>query len=59
MTSIVLSFVGNQDPCSAQTDEEGSEITLLRHLLQKNDAIAKIILMHTSGTATRVKETND
>jgi hypothetical protein len=59
MASIVLSFVGNQDPCSGQTNQEGSIITMLRHLLQESDVIAKIVLMHTSDTETRAKETQE
>ena len=34
MASIILSFVGNQDPESKQTREEGSIVTLIRHLFK-------------------------
>jgi hypothetical protein len=59
MASIVLSFVGEQDPCSPKTNQEGSIVTLLRHLLNNNYEIAKIILMHTSGTKQGAKDTQE
>lgn len=59
MASILLSFVGNQDPISAQTNEEGSVVTLLRHLLSEKYSIDKVVLMHTSGTETHAEETKE
>ena len=32
MKQVLLSFVGDQDPCSQKTQEEGSVVTLCRHL---------------------------
>ncbi|WP_019498648.1 hypothetical protein [Pseudanabaena sp. PCC 6802] len=59
MSSIVLSFVGDQDPCSAKTSQEGSVVTLLRHLLQEKYTIAKVMLLYTSGTAKGAEETKE
>ena len=59
MASIVLSFVGNQDPLAA-TDTEGSICTLLRFLLtEKQKTIKKVILLYTEGTQTKAKDTQD
>ncbi|WP_243397369.1 hypothetical protein [Crocosphaera subtropica] len=50
MASIVLSFVGNQDPASETTNQEGSIITLIRHLIKLNSKIRKVILLYTEDT---------
>ncbi|MGF1588845.1 MAG: hypothetical protein ACFCU7_06330 [Pleurocapsa sp.] len=50
MSSILLSFVGNQDPGSDKNDREGSIVTLIRHLLEKNQKIKGAILLYTMGT---------
>ncbi|MGF1539288.1 MAG: hypothetical protein ACFCU5_02380 [Pleurocapsa sp.] len=50
MSSILLSFVGNQDPGSEGTDTEGSIVTLTKHLLEQNHKIKGAILLYTSGT---------
>lgn len=59
MASIVLSFVGNQDPYSDNTKEEGSIITLLRYLQTNNTILKKIILLHTSETQDRASLTKE
>ena len=50
MSSILLSFVGNQDPGSEQTNKEGSIVSLVRHLLEQNNLINRIILLYTQDT---------
>jgi hypothetical protein len=58
MASIILSFVGNQDPVSDNTGEEGSIVTLVRHLLQEQKAtIKQILLLHTQETQDRAELT--
>lgn len=57
MASIVISFVGNQDPISDDTSEEGSIVTLVRHLLAENCCINRVILLHTKTTKERAELT--
>lgn len=58
MASIILSFVGNQDPVSDGTEEEGSIVTLVRHLLEEQKTtIKQIILLHTQETQDRAELT--
>lgn len=59
MASIVLSFIGTQDPYSNQTKEEGSLITLLRFLVSRGTAIARVFLLYTEGTAQNARDTKD
>jgi hypothetical protein len=59
MTSIVLSFVGEQDPYSEKTKEEGSIVTLLRHLVAQKYEIKKAVLLHTEGTSKGALDTRD
>jgi hypothetical protein len=59
MASIVLSFVGEQDPYSEKTQEEGSIVTLLRHLMAERYEIKKAVLFHTEGTAKGAVDTKD
>ena len=58
MASVVLSFVGNQDPFAA-TETEGSIISLLRFLLNRGATIKKVLLLHTEGTAKNARDTQD
>ncbi|MBU6185767.1 MAG: hypothetical protein KGQ16_04940 [Cyanobacteria bacterium REEB444] len=58
MPSILLSFVGNQDPFS-KNHTEGSIISLVRHLTAQNHPIIRAILLHTSDTASNAQETQD
>jgi hypothetical protein len=59
MTSIVLSFVGNQDPVSGDTDREGSIVTLVKHLVSEGLAIDKVLLLHTKTTAQGAIDTQE
>jgi hypothetical protein len=57
MPSILLSFVGNQDPFSETTDQEGSIVTLVRHLMDQNCTIKLVFLLHTADTTERAELT--
>ena len=59
MASIVLSFVGGQDPYSKNTNKEGSVATLIRHLLGQKVTIGRVFLLYTEGTANNASETKD
>ena len=59
MASIILSFVGNQDPESKQTREEGSIVTLIRHLFKLENEIKKVFLLHTIDTKDNAYLTKD
>ncbi len=59
MASLVLSFVGNQDPFSEQTTEEGSIVTLIRYLMAEHNTINRVILLHTAETQQRAEATKD
>lgn len=59
MASIVLSFVGSQDPYSRITNEEGSIVALIRHLLDQKYSIRRIILLPTEATVNNANETKD
>jgi len=48
MASIILSFVGGQDPYSDVTSEEGSIVSLVKHLLSVTTEIKKILLLYTN-----------
>jgi hypothetical protein len=58
MSSILLSFVGNQDPFGREHDE-GSIITLTRHLLQENYRINQIILLYAQDHREAATSTKD
>lgn len=57
MASILLSFVGQQDPVSDQTREDGSIVTLIGHLLAAQTTIRAIILLCTENTQERAELT--
>lgn len=59
MASIILSFVGKQDPYSDSTTAEGSIVTLVRHLLQEQCVIHRVILLYTVDTEQGALETRD
>lgn len=59
MSSIILSFVGKQDPYSDSTHEEGSIITLVRHLLGQQCQVSRVILLYTTETKQRAQDTQD
>lgn len=56
-SSIVLSFVGQQDPYSESTSQEGSIATLIRHLLDQKYSIRRVILLHTQDVAQKASDT--
>jgi hypothetical protein len=58
MASIVLSFVGQQDPFGKQTGE-GSLVTLFRSLIDRGAEIKKALFIYTEGTANGAKETKE
>ncbi|MEB3231440.1 MAG: hypothetical protein VKJ64_10555 [Leptolyngbyaceae bacterium] len=57
MSSIILSFVGNQDPFSDNTEQEGSIVTLVKHLLAQNFTIKHVFLLHTTDMIDRAELT--
>jgi len=59
MSSIILSFVGSQDPYSNNTEIEGSIVTLVTHLLHINQPIKQVILLHTDTTQQNAIDTKD
>lgn len=58
MASIVLSFVGNQDPFGGKTGE-GSLVTLVRSLVENGKKIKAVVLIYTKDTSVGAKETKD
>ncbi|EAZ88032.1 hypothetical protein [Crocosphaera chwakensis] len=59
MASIILSFVGSQDPYSEKNHEEGSLVTLVRHLVKQSQEIRKIGLLYTVDTQPQAELTKD
>ncbi len=60
MASIILSFVGNQDPFSGDTNQEGSIVSLVKHLvLEKDRNIKQVFLLATNGTLAGAKDTQE
>lgn len=59
MGSIILSFVGNQDPFSGTTDHEGSIVSLVKHLVAENNPIKNVLLLHTQSTSQGSIDTRD
>lgn len=58
MASIILSFVGNQDPYSKHNDE-GSIVSLVKHLCQQQSLIKQMVLLYTEGTQQNAIDTKD
>jgi len=58
MASIVLSFVGSQDPYSKNHDE-GSLVSLVKYLCEQQDSIKRILLLYTEGTQQNAIDTRD
>jgi hypothetical protein len=56
MASIILSFVGQQDPF-AKTETEGSIVTLIRHLMTNGSSLKRVILLHTDSTEQNAIDT--
>ena len=59
MASIILSFVGQQDPYSETTNEEGSILTLIKHLLSQNSQIRQTILLHSQTLTQNAIDTKE
>ncbi len=59
MASIILSFIGSQDPYSEKNHEEGSLVTLVRHLISQSQEIRKICLLYTVDTQPQAELTKD
>lgn len=60
MKSTVLSFVGKQDPFSPKTDEEGSIVSLIKHLVEvENRHIDRVFLLYTQATRDGAELTQD
>ena len=57
MASIFLSFVGNQDPTSGNTNEEGSIISLTRELKKQQYSIRRFLLLYTADSTDKAEET--
>ncbi len=56
MASILLSFVGQQDPF-AKTETEGSIVTLMRHLVTTEHTFKRVFLLHTDSTRQNAIDT--
>jgi len=62
MASILLSFVGNQDPVSDSTRKDGSIVSLIWHLTAHQQTIQRVVLLYTTGadgTADRADLTRE
>jgi len=57
MPSIILSFVGQQDPVSDSTHEEGSIVSLLHYLIAEGQSIKQVLLLYTVDTQERAELT--
>ncbi len=57
MPSIILSFVGQQDPVSDTTHEDGSIVSLTRHLVAGGQPIKQVLLLYTAATWERAELT--
>jgi hypothetical protein len=57
MASIILSFVGQQDPVSDATRAEGSIVSLIHHLVAQRQTIKQVVLLYTEGTKDRAELT--
>ena len=58
MASIVVSFVGMQDPF-AKTDREGSIVTMVKYLRSQSVDILGAVLLYTTDTAQNAADTRD
>jgi hypothetical protein len=59
MSSIILSFVGEQDPYSDKTRDEGSIVSLVNHLVTLEQSLKKVILLYTDKTKDRAELTQE
>jgi hypothetical protein len=58
MASMILSFVGNQDPHSKHNNE-GSIVSLIKHLCQHQVDIQSVWLLHTDSMQQNAIDTKD
>ena len=58
MASIILSFVGSQDPYSKHHDE-GAIVSLVKHLCEQQKVIKNILLLYTEATRQNAIDTQD
>lgn len=56
--SILLSFVGHQDPYSEKTNQEGSIVSLAKFLVQQQP-IKRVLLLYTEDFQQRAIDTKD
>lgn len=56
-SSIVLSFVGSQDPYSEKNNEQGSIATLIGHLLDQKYNLRRVILLYTEDMLEKASDT--
>ncbi|WP_416672135.1 hypothetical protein [Egbenema bharatensis] len=56
MGSVILSFVGNQDPFAKQ-NTEGSIVSLVRYLKSEHYSIDHVVLLHTQRTQINAIDT--
>ncbi|WP_377477101.1 MAG: hypothetical protein P2A85_01140 [Microcoleus anatoxicus] len=56
-SSIVLSFVGSQDPYSEKNNEQGSIATLIGHLLNQKYNLRRVILLYTEDMLEKASDT--
>lgn len=59
MASIILSFVGSQDPYSNTTHKLGSIASLVKHLLEQQQTISRVMLLHSEATHQNAVDTQD
>ncbi|NCO74666.1 MAG: hypothetical protein GW856_05380 [Cyanobacteria bacterium] len=59
MTTILISFVGTQDPYSDKNKKNGSILTLTKYLLDQKEEIKKSILLYTQDLETQAELTKE
>lgn len=59
MASIILSFVGSQDPYSDNTEKPGSIVSLIEYLHQERQLIGRVVLLHTEQTEKNAVDTKE
>ena len=57
MASIILSFVGSQDPYSNHTKKTGSIVNLVNYLQEQSHEIKRVVLLYTEETAQNAIDT--
>ncbi len=58
MTSILVSFVGMQDPF-AKTNQEGSIATMIQHLQAQLPPVLGTVLLHTADPQQNAMDAQD